>query len=404
MNHSSIQKLLFMILLSLPCVNAASLCSDLLNLFEAKYVCLSNTYVRREQYGSVYLIKDKADNKEFFLKHSPVSKKYLDGSDITEVTKDLKDLIYVANQKDIHFDDTGVYEIYGEFEQTTLDQFLTNTNLKINPKELLALFKKIVTGVNNMYKRGIVHNDLRPYNILVNKDKEPLISGLDFTGKIDKSVKTLPFKSFKAPEVLVGLSVTQYKKLKKEKESAKVLDNIEEAGNTLDAANLADQDEQQALDLKADESQVVYSLGMILFYMMYDTTFDYENRSIPDRQTILGEGYFWTLTGTSTDLLEILLSMTRYDTKDRISLENLLTLIEEKSKTELSTVTNDSYRVSLDDDKLKLTDAGQPKIFVAYNLLYVYLGVALVLICSWIFMWNSQKKARLNCVRTELYA
>jgi len=43
---------------------------------------------------------------------------------------------------------------------------------------LKDVFRQCISGLHCLYKNGIVHKDIKPYNILLNHDLNPIISDL----------------------------------------------------------------------------------------------------------------------------------------------------------------------------------------------------------------------------------
>ncbi|NOV31901.1 serine/threonine-protein kinase [Methylomonas sp. ZR1] len=60
----------------------------------------------------------------------------------------------------------------------TLDKILHKRSLPINEAFLLTVFKLLLTGVEAVHQKGLVHLDIKPANILIRSENDPLL--LDF--------------------------------------------------------------------------------------------------------------------------------------------------------------------------------------------------------------------------------
>jgi serine/threonine protein kinase len=60
----------------------------------------------------------------------------------------------------------------------TLDKILHKKSLPITEEFLLTIFRHLLTGIDLIHKHNLIHLDIKPANILVRKDNDPLL--LDF--------------------------------------------------------------------------------------------------------------------------------------------------------------------------------------------------------------------------------
>ena len=60
----------------------------------------------------------------------------------------------------------------------TLDKILHKRSLPINEEFLLTVFQLLLTGIEAVHQKGLVHLDIKPANILIRSDNDPLL--LDF--------------------------------------------------------------------------------------------------------------------------------------------------------------------------------------------------------------------------------
>ncbi len=67
----------------------------------------------------------------------------------------------------------------------TLDKIIKNKSLAVTESFLIAIFHQLLTGIGVIHKHGMIHLDIKPGNILVRSNNDPLL--LDF-GAIQKYV------------------------------------------------------------------------------------------------------------------------------------------------------------------------------------------------------------------------
>lgn len=77
--------------------------------------------------------------------------------------------------------------------------------------DLLALIRQTAEALNVVHKAGIVHNDLRPGNIIIHPDKPPVVVGLEIPVAPDAAARSDAGKSvdYASPEQLEGLPLCE---------------------------------------------------------------------------------------------------------------------------------------------------------------------------------------------------
>ena len=191
-----------------------------------------------KNYNSIYddfeIINDLGEGKFGVVKLGLVKKENLDSLKIND-----RVAIKIVNKDDKKY--------YGYFEANQWEQFLCKTLQKINCQYLIRLYsiyedqsyiyyiyeyirdhdlknfiishfennynifeitKQILIGLNNLHKYGIVHRDIKPQNILFDREKKK-IKITDFglstiIGKSEHSTQSYGSLYFKSPELLKG--------------------------------------------------------------------------------------------------------------------------------------------------------------------------------------------------------
>ena len=110
-----------------------------------------------------------------------------------------------------------LFEIVMPFYEEDLGTFLTflggNKKLKIELKDIKKYLFQILNGVVNLHKKGYIHRDLKPGNILIDKQKKECVlcdygfaTSLNRDRKYQESLKN-PFvvtQNYRPYEVVIG--------------------------------------------------------------------------------------------------------------------------------------------------------------------------------------------------------
>lgn len=150
--------------------------SDFSNIYLAenkgkKYVlkeCFPEKLVIRLENGEIFTEKNK---KNFEL----VKKSFLkEGEIIKKLNKKCKKVIKL--EKIIEKNNT-IYLLLQYFNGMTLKEYILNEkNIKID--EIIKIFLEIIDVIEKIHKNNVIHRDIKPTNIMINKNKE--IKIIDF--------------------------------------------------------------------------------------------------------------------------------------------------------------------------------------------------------------------------------
>ena len=148
------------------------------NHITERYIILK--YLGRGTFSKVWLVYDFIEDIYMALK--------------IQDTKYIKDLEYeIKNLKHLHRDGghPNIAKFYGVLEfkigdeikkgilmellGESLDVFISEDyDNKINPEMIKIIFRDILKGVNFIHQNGLVHNDLKPDNILISKSNKKI--------------------------------------------------------------------------------------------------------------------------------------------------------------------------------------------------------------------------------------
>lgn len=78
------------------------------------------------------------------------------------------------------------YLVLDYFEGTTLDRYVEE-NSNLEAEEAIKVIKKLAQCINKLHKLGIAHRDIKPQNILINKDKEVKLIDFNISKKSNKN-------------------------------------------------------------------------------------------------------------------------------------------------------------------------------------------------------------------------
>ena len=161
-------------------------------------------YLGSGTYGTVYQIHDIKDNKIYAIKEIPKG---------TVKIKDIKNETNILSK----FNNESIVKYYGlfysefhfiikmEYCESNLAKFIEDRkNELINENILYKIINNICLGINEIHSKQIIHRDLNPNNIFMNKDYNIKIGDFGIS-KICVTTKTdVGTIGYKAPELLKG--------------------------------------------------------------------------------------------------------------------------------------------------------------------------------------------------------
>lgn len=158
-------------------------------------------------YSKVYLAQDQNTKKYYALKR--VQLKSLSKSQAgleqlhfeIEVMKKVKHQNVISLQEVIHVPSENVIYIVIEYANCgNLSSYLENENLKF--EQIQSIFSQIVDAVSFIHQNSIVHQDLKPSNILMKSDGKILVTDFGISRKFDCEAKMVGTPAYQAPEII----------------------------------------------------------------------------------------------------------------------------------------------------------------------------------------------------------
>ncbi|XP_067001568.2 eukaryotic translation initiation factor 2-alpha kinase 1 isoform X3 [Anabrus simplex] len=185
--------------------------------------------------------------------------------------------------------------------ESTLRHWLDHRNtqsLNVDVKLSLSIFRQIVNGIHYIHSQGIVHHDIKPSNIFVNKD----------VSKVQVGDLGLACIFQHAPQDIKFVNQVIWS-----------LDHRGEIGTKLYAA-------PEQLKGECNPKSDIYSLGIVLFELIQPFSTDMERSKLLSH---LRDGNFPSkLNSTSPKLVHFIQMLMATDPADRPTTENVLTELD----------------------------------------------------------------------------
>ena len=118
--------------------------------------------------------------------------------------KKVNDCEYVIKLHEVFEDDFYVYMVLEFLQKGDLVQFFKSRPL-FEENELKPFYKKIVIGVGNLHKKGVIHRDIKLDNILLDKNCNPKLIDFGISSIMEANTKiydTGGTPAYLAPEVI----------------------------------------------------------------------------------------------------------------------------------------------------------------------------------------------------------
>lgn len=191
-------------------------------LFDTKIISL----IGRGSYGEIFSVK--YGSKKYAVKKQKISNNCIDTSILSDMdihTK-FKNSLYIINVKYICFEDKYMY-MYMELMDNSLYYFIYHVMNKqkeeqkqeIMLKNLEIIYNCLISGIGELHKSGISHNDIKPENVLIKYNEQYEITNVkicDFS--LSRGINNYYYRysynyitiPFRPPELVVKRSNLTY--------------------------------------------------------------------------------------------------------------------------------------------------------------------------------------------------
>ena len=282
-----------LLLLLFPIHNTETLpktCEEAITEFSGEYTCAvtKQRYFGKGANAITFIVNKKGSRVKFILKASQATQGHIKHIRDYKYIERLKDNPYVIRRYAAVFKKHIFYEILEFGANGALHDYIKKFNFKTDQRFILFLFNQILTGAIGMHENRIVHTDLKPDNIVITESNIPKIIDFDLALDLKEHKAGRGTDDYMAPEV-----IDKYNKR-----------------------------------IKFTEKQDYWSLGVILYYMMFHTVpFKAENKQKILRN--IKRGTFKVYEGTSYEIVDIMLSLLKYNENDRIDLKEVQNKVKE---------------------------------------------------------------------------
>jgi serine/threonine protein kinase len=180
------------------------------NQLTLKNVKALNQYMILKKIGKgstskVYLIYEQQTKEYFVLKCSSIKlkNKYLQVHPSSHEINILQHLSHpnIIKMKEHFVDDKSIYLIEEYGSSGTLDQLLKKKR-KISEELASFFFQQVAKGLLYLHKKGIVHHDMKPANLVISDQNQIKIIDFGLSNYLNDQQTTLSSPSYQAPEVV----------------------------------------------------------------------------------------------------------------------------------------------------------------------------------------------------------
>jgi len=91
--------------------------------------------------------------------------------------------------RDIFAENNTVYLVMDKVEGKTLERHIEDHG-PFTEKQSLSLITQIGSALKEIHTKGLLHKDIRPANIMITKEKKPILVGLGVAGQFDSNATT----------------------------------------------------------------------------------------------------------------------------------------------------------------------------------------------------------------------
>ena len=185
------------ITLSLLSTSVQALCGELIDQFP-EYECETQIKIGSGSNGTAYLISK--DGKKYILKQQVKSAKSVAEA---EILRNLRGKQYIVNLVEEKHLPNQLLIIIEYGENGDLDSFFVKHRQMFKDKQfVMQFFGKILKGIQHIHQANYVHTDLKPGNIVVDANFNPIIIDFDLAVVKDQKSTCRGTRGYMAPETV----------------------------------------------------------------------------------------------------------------------------------------------------------------------------------------------------------
>lgn len=180
---------------------------------EHNYIKQINQYkllmqIGEGSYSKVFLAMDTETSQFYATKRIHIKKLSKTAIGVSQLNREIITMRklhhpnIVSLHEVIHVKDSGVVYIIEDYADCGNLASIVKSGVCFDQKQIRYLFKQIAEGVCYLHEKGIVHQDIKPQNILLNHDGKVLISDFGIGHSFQSSARVVGTPAFQAPELI----------------------------------------------------------------------------------------------------------------------------------------------------------------------------------------------------------
>lgn len=255
-------------------------------------------------FSKVFLGQDQVTSKYYALKrvHLEPLTKTISGVEQLEteieIMRKIKHPNIISLHEVIHVVKDEIVYIVLEFANCGNLSSILESGFKFTPEQIKNIFAQIVAGVSFLHENSIVHQDLKPSNILLKSDGRVLISDFGIGHSFQYAAMVVGTPAYQAPEVI---------------DDSEIFD--------LSTENLLEE-EEQAKSYPGEED--VWSLGVTLYELVFHDIPFYGGNVFEIVRSILMTDILEPPAPCDPTLWDLISKMLTVDPKQRITVQEIL--------------------------------------------------------------------------------
>ena len=173
-----------------------------------QYICLSKLGCGAT--SKVYLAQDTENGEFYALKMVKTSELSKTGTGLMTLEREIRNMKLVRHpniigmKEALHSKEEGIAAIVFEWADCGSVEGLINRGFLLDEKVLASIFYQIVCGLSYLHEQGIVHQDIKPSNVLMFSDGTVKISDFGIGHRFQSADTVVGTPAYQAPEVFGG--------------------------------------------------------------------------------------------------------------------------------------------------------------------------------------------------------
>ena len=266
------------------CVRFQAKCVEVIQIFK-DYECIDKNSAGSGASAITFLVQK--DNKKYIFKMQDGNgRKLIDNRETYYLLK-LRDIKGIVKLIEFKADHDYIYSIIELGEQGNLKYFLQESDYLKKNTNLIFFMLSLCKTIKAIHDKGVIHTDIKPFNIVVNASNQPILIDFDLAVDINTEHSGRGTPKYMSPNVLY------------------------------------DWDYLSLFDEKND----VYSLGVTLYFILFGKT-PFRGPDLLRLQEAITNGVIDIPVGTPLVFAKILEGSLQKDNDERFTMAIIISLLE----------------------------------------------------------------------------